>query len=268
MARDTARSRRKPRPKRPTIRLGHVNIGQLVHRLRELHELGDDPALERFPASDELFLVLEHAQRWGAKLKQPDAPVNVIGEAAVLRATLWQYLREQADAGQLSAVEDARAAGVPWHHFAEALCVTSKQGAYQKAQRLKAEQVREPGERRAPEVARAHARRAAAEQRAERALMVAQERRFPIAQRIGRRLLEHRDGMVLDSWAAYWLDEIAVTIDDRDDPDKRARFTSWVESFVRAVHSHARERNQPATTSDGARQALAMATEFTSSSSP
>lgn len=90
----------------------------------------------------------------------------MVGEAAVLRAKLWQYLREQADAGQLKAIEHGRAAGMPWHHFVEALCVTSKQGAYQKAQRLKAEQVREPGERRAPEVAREHADHAAAEERA------------------------------------------------------------------------------------------------------
>lgn len=42
-------------------------------------------------------------QVWAGKLKQPmDNPVNVVGETAVLRATLWQYLREQADAGQRS----------------------------------------------------------------------------------------------------------------------------------------------------------------------
>jgi hypothetical protein len=152
----------------------------------------------------------------------------VVGEAAVLRAKLWQYLREQADAGQFKAVEDGQAAGVPWDHFTEALCVTSKQGAYQKARRLKADQVREPGERRTPDFAREHEERAAAEERAERALMLVQERRFPVAQRIGRLLLEHRDGIVLDHWAKYWLGEIAETIDDRDDPAKRARFTGWV----------------------------------------
>ncbi|WP_328511593.1 hypothetical protein OG981_51585 [Streptomyces mirabilis] len=148
-------------------------------------------------------------------------------------------------AGQLKAIEHGRAAGVPWHHFAEALCVTSKQGAYQKAQRLKAEQVREPGERRAPEVAREHADRADAEERAERAMILVQEWRFPVARHITRLLLEHRDGLVLDSWAAYWLGELADTIDDRDDPAERARFTGWLESFVRAIHGHARERNQP-----------------------
>ncbi|MFD7282721.1 hypothetical protein ACFV80_38340 [Streptomyces sp. NPDC059862] len=235
-----------------------------MNRLRELHELGGDPEFERFPASEELFLVLDHAQTWAGKLKQPkDSLVNVVGEAAVLRVKLWQYLREQADTGQLKAIEDGRAAGVPWDRFTEALCVTSKQGAYQKARRLKAEQVREPGERRTPEVARDHEERAVAEERAERALLLVQERRFPVARQIGRLLLEHRDGILLDSWAAYWLGEIAEIIDDRDDPEKRARLTGWVESFVRAVHGHARQRNQPSTTTDEARRALALATEFT-----
>ncbi|MFE4678781.1 hypothetical protein, partial [Streptomyces sp. NPDC056723] len=216
--------------------------------------------LQRF----ELFLVLEHAQTWGDKLTQPEnSPVNVKGEAAVLRATLWQYLREQGDAGQLKAIETGRAAGVPWHHFTEALCVTSKQAAYQKARRLKAEDVREPGERRAPEVAREHEDRTVAEQRAERALLLVQERRFPVARQIALLLLEHRDGIVMDSWAAYWIGEIAETIDDRDSPDERGRFTGWLESFVRAVHGHARERNEPSTTNEAARQALTKATEFT-----
>lgn len=103
--------------------------------------------------------------------------------------------------------------------------MSSKQGAYQKARRLKAEQVREPGERRTPEVAREHEKRVVTEERAERALLLVQERRFPLARQIGQLLLEHRDGLVLDSWAAYWLGEIAETIDDRDDPAKRARFT-------------------------------------------
>ncbi|MBK3569169.1 hypothetical protein [Streptomyces sp. MBT62] len=269
MVRKSSKAAAKPRPKRPPIRLGEIKTGRIVNRLRELYELGGDPEYERFPASEELFLVLDHAQKWAGKLKQPKGClINVVGEAAVLRAKLWQYLREQADAGQLKAIEDGRAAGVPWNHFTEALCVTSKQGAYQKARRLKAEQVREPGEHRTPEIAREHEDCAAAEERAERALMLVQERRFPVARQVGRLLLEDRDGIVLDTWATYWLGEIAETIDDRDDPAKRARFTGWVESFVRAVHGHARQRNQPSTTTEEARRALALATEFTFQEQP
>lgn len=128
---------------------------------------------------------------------------------------------------------------------------------------MKAEQVREPGERRTPEVACEHEERAAAEERAERAQILLQERRFRVARQIGWLLLEHRDGFVMDSTARYWLGELAGPIDNRDDAAKRARFTGWVEAFVRAVHGHARERNQPSTTTEEARRALALATEFT-----
>lgn len=85
--RKTGKGAGAPRSKRPPIRLGEIKTGRIVNRLRELHELGGDPAYERFPASDELFLVLEHAQTWASSLKQPkDSLVNVVGEAAVLRA--------------------------------------------------------------------------------------------------------------------------------------------------------------------------------------
>ncbi|MEW2302253.1 hypothetical protein AB0958_20165 [Streptomyces sp. NPDC006655] len=80
--------------------------------------------------------------------------------------------------------------------------------AYQKARRLKAGQVREPGERRTPN-AREHQKRAA-------------ERPCPVAQRIGRLLLEHRGTIVLDPWTTCRLGEITETIDDRDDPGARA----------------------------------------------
>ncbi|MEJ8632364.1 hypothetical protein [Streptomyces sp. MS2.AVA.5] len=259
---------RKPertRGKRPPIRLGRIAPTTLTARLRELHELGGDPELERFPDLGELYLVLQHAQRIASGLKQPvDHPVNVRGEAALLRAKLWQYLREQADAGQLRAIEAGRQAGVPWEHFTEALCVASKQGAYQKARRLKAEEVRVGNERRSPEVARAHEDRAVAEERAERARILTQERRFPLAQRVARQLLEHRAGLVVATWSQYWLEEISETVDDRISAGERANFTGYVESFVRSVRQLALERGtQPATT-DGARQALELAVQFVS----
>lgn len=118
VVRKSSKTAARPLSKRPPIRLGQIKTGRIVKRLREPHELGGDPALERFPASEELFLVLERAQTWAGRLKQPeDSPVNVVGEAAVVRAKLWQYVREQADAGQLKAIEDGRAAGVPWTHI-------------------------------------------------------------------------------------------------------------------------------------------------------
>ena len=62
VVRKTSKVAARPRPKRPPICLGEFKTGRLVNRLRELHELGGDPAFERFPASGELYLVLDYAQ--------------------------------------------------------------------------------------------------------------------------------------------------------------------------------------------------------------
>jgi hypothetical protein len=158
---------KKPRPKRPAIRLGEINTVALVDRLRELYRAGGDPEFECFPASDELLLVLRHAERTAGELRVDTTkvdPKDVMGEAAVIRTKLWQYLREQADAGQLKAIEAGRAVCMPWHRFNEALCVNTKHGTQQNAQRLKAEQVRRPDERRVPETARAYELMDAAEE--------------------------------------------------------------------------------------------------------
>ncbi|MFC4516417.1 MULTISPECIES: hypothetical protein [Streptomyces] len=229
----------------------------MAEQLRALHEKGGDPALERFPDPGELFLVLRHTERQASCLSEPTR-----GEAAVLRAKLWQFLREQADSGQLRAIDDGRDAGVPWDRFSEALCVTTRHGAYQKALRLKAEQVRVPHERRSPETARAYEKRRVAEERAEHVRVTAQVRRFALAQRIARQLLEHRDGLVLEDMAEYWLDELAETVDDRDTDFHQANFCSFLESFVRSVHQHSRDAGQAVAKTVEARQALALATEF------
>jgi hypothetical protein len=65
--------------------------------------------------------------------------------------------------------------------------------------------------------------------------------------------------LVVSDMAAYWLNELATTIDDRQSPLERANFSGFLESFVRAIHQLARERNQPSTTTDDASQALALA---------
>ncbi|MFE4756533.1 hypothetical protein ACFRIB_41125 [Streptomyces mirabilis] len=241
-----------------------LHTAGLADRLRELHELGSDPELERFPDSQELLLVLLHADRTAGQLTQPEhQPVNVLGEAAVLRTKLWQYLRELADAKQLRAIEDGRDAGVPWDHFADALCVTSKQGAYQRARRLKAEQLREPGEWRTPEVATSHERRALTEERAERARITEQVRRFPLAVRIARMLLDQRDGLVVSGMSQYWLEEIEDTIDDRTTATERANFTGFIESFVRNILQLSQETGRQAATTADAQHALERATDFT-----
>ncbi|MET8682326.1 hypothetical protein ABZW18_33380 [Streptomyces sp. NPDC004647] len=246
---------KKSRPKRPAIRLGEVNTTALVDQLRELHKAAGPPEFERFPASDELVLVLKHAERVAGKLAVDTSkvdPKDVIGQAAVIRAKLWQYLHEQADAGQLKAIETGRAAGVAWDVFREALCVGTGHGAQQKAQRLKAEQVRRPDEPRTPQTARDHEEKELAEQHEQRDRIAADLPRFTRAQGICRQLFEHRDGLVVGGMSAYWLNDIAEQIDRRETDLEKANLVRFLGSFVHAIHQLARDHNP----------ALAQATEF------
>ncbi|MFF1707141.1 hypothetical protein ACFVXW_09390 [Streptomyces sp. NPDC058251] len=209
---------------------------------------------------------MRHAERTASELKVDTAkidPEEVMGEAAVIRTKLWQYLREQADAGQLKAIEAGRVVGMPWHSFNEALCVNTKHGAQQKAQRLKAEQLRRPDERRAPETARAYELMDAAEE-VERLGRIARNLpRFPIAHRLCHQLLEYRDvGLLVDGMSEWWLDDIAEVVDNRTTDLEKANLTDLLGSFVREIHKLAQERNQPATMTDEARHALTTATEF------
>ncbi|MER5793336.1 hypothetical protein [Streptomyces sp. NPDC001980] len=67
---------------------------------------------------------------------------------------------------------------------------------------------------------------------------------------------------MVDGMAEWWLDDIAEVVDNRITDLEKANLTDLLESFVREIHKLARERNQPATTTDEARQALTAATEF------
>ncbi|WP_406423601.1 hypothetical protein OHA59_49680 [Streptomyces sp. NBC_01589] len=115
-----------------------------------------------------------------------------------------------------------------------------------------------PSSRGVGPAARKHEDRTLAEERAERARVVAQERRFPLALRIGRMLVEHQGDFVVGTMSEYWLSEITNTIDHRETALKRANFSTFIEGFVREIHQLARERNQPATTTDEARRALML----------
>lgn len=238
----------------------------VAEELRDLLKLADDPEFERCPDPAELYLLLRHVERVASRLRQPrDCSRNVLGELSVAWAKLWGYLREQADPGQWKAVTFGRDARppYPWRFYAEVFGVASEGGAIRRYERLEAGMVREPGERRSPEVAHAHRKRAAAEERAQRAQVVFNEARFPAALPIARELLEHRGGLVMDEWAAYWLGEISATVEDRTHPAEKARFVGWLESFTRAMQGHAAESGEDVVTSEGARRALAAAVMFT-----
>ncbi|MFG2525362.1 hypothetical protein, partial [Streptomyces sp. NPDC048527] len=60
----------------------------------------------------------------------------------------------------------------------------------------------------------------------------------------------------------WWLDDIAEVVDNRTTDLEKANLTSLLGSFVHEIHKLAREKNQPSTTTDEARQALALAAEF------
>ncbi|MGW6356778.1 hypothetical protein ACWFR5_16725 [Streptomyces sp. NPDC055092] len=62
--------------------------------------------------------------------------------------------------------------------------------------------------------------------------------------------------------SAWWLDDIVEVVDSRTTDLEKASLTSLLGSFVQEIHKLAREQNQPSTTTDQARQALALATEF------
>ncbi|MFF4806165.1 hypothetical protein ACFY1U_48680 [Streptomyces sp. NPDC001351] len=135
-------------------------------------------------------------------------------------------------------------------------------GAQQKAQRLKAEQVRRPDERRAPETARAYEPMDAADEVERSGRLAGNLPRFPIAQRLCHQLLQQRGGLVVDGMSLWWLDDIAAVVDDRTTDLEKANLTDLLESFVREIDKLARERNQPATTTVEARQALTAAADF------
>lgn len=250
--------------RRPPVRLGPIDAVGLAMRLRELHELGEDPRRERFPDPEELLLVLQHAERGADHLKQPlNSPIDVRAEAAIIRVTLWRHVEELVPEGQWAATKDARRAGVPWDALKGPLAVTTDAGALQKHLRQQAEMVRGDGEYRTPETARAHAKRQAAAERAERARVRTQDRRYTTAHDLARDLLAHREELLIGEHAEFWADLLTETIDDRETATERATFVGCVESFTRAIHQDAREQERAAATSEEAWLVLEEATGFT-----
>ncbi|GAB2711424.1 hypothetical protein GCM10010442_34380 [Kitasatospora kifunensis] len=176
---------------------------------------------------------------------------------------LWRHVMEQGESFQLRAVEHGRGAGVEWSGFCEALGVESPQGAYQRARRLKATQVRTwPGERRSPEFARDHEERLAQEERERRTRQAAELRRFEEVRQACWLLLEQRDGLVLDAAANEWVSELADVVADRRTPAEQASLIVYLRQTVDEIHQLARRTNRPSSTTPAARRALEQATDL------
>ncbi|MFR9675885.1 hypothetical protein [Streptomyces sp. TR02-1] len=258
---DEERPRRR---QRPALRLGPVNVHALVEELRALHRRAEDPMLERFPAPEELTSVLEHCRKVEKHLSVPAGATerDVLGRIAVIRATLWQHLIERAEDGLLAATEfGQRSGGTRWEDFTVPMCVTSRNGAQQKARRIRAGQVRDPHELRSPRTAREHQERDEAEQRDEERRIAADAARFDAARSVCRRLVEQRGALELEpeSMAAYWMGELAGTLDQRTSARERANLVRFLGSFVRALEEQGGGR---AAATGAAREAVRMAYAF------
>lgn len=255
-------------PTKPLVRapgrVGKVDAAAVVSELRELHEEAEDPSVERMPTDDEVFSALLHAEKHAGVLRK--LPPEKQRAAALKRVQLWEYLRERAEIHQARAVADARAAGAEWSELAPALAVKAANAAYNKAKRLQAAVLSDDTAhpepvRRTPEAVVAAeqrlARRREAEQRAQEAARHRHHLLVPVAQR----LLDHRDGLVLDEDAEYWLDEVAEVLPNCSTPTQMVGLERYLSAAVRALSKLEQRTARPVTTGDEARLALSAAVE-------
>lgn len=200
---------------RPRPRLGHVAVPQLSARLRDLLEehLSETSLL---PATEELYALLVFAERSSRRISD----TSLRAEAAIHRVMLWQWLREQIDAHQLRAVDDARDAGVEWAQLVRPLGVESVPGAHNKVRRMRAEQAvgadGSPVRRTPAAVTAALAARAAeeAQARTQASAALAHSGRILAAARllhahVGDLLTDDDDGDI-----EYWINEMDAVLTD------------------------------------------------------
>lgn len=251
---------------RAPIRVGSIDAAAIVGELRKLHEDAGDNDVELMPADHELYGALLYAEKHiDALAHQSDA---TRGAAAVKRAMLWEYLREQADARQLTAIDHARAAHVEWAGLVTALAVRSPSAAYNKTQRLRASLLTDPGTmdgrpvRRTPEAALDVQRRMAAAAAAERRREEAARKRHALLVPVARRLVENRAGLVPDQEAGDWLDEAAAVLEDCHTPTQKVSLTTYVSAAVRRLKKVEQRTARPAAITTEAGIALDAAAEL------
>ncbi|KAF3470128.1 hypothetical protein GL259_00515 [Streptomyces sp. Tu 3180] len=79
---------------------------------------------------------------------------------------------------------------------------------------------------------------------------------------MAQRLLTHRDGLVLDEDAEYWLDEVAEVLSNCSTPTQMVSLGRYLDAAVRALSKLEQRTARPVTTDDEARLALSAAVEF------
>jgi len=222
--------------------------------------------VERMPADTDLYGALLYVESHVEALDEESDEVR--GAAAVKRALLWEYLREQADIHQLAAIDHARAANVEWAGLVSALAVRSPSAAYNKAQRLRAASLTDPGSvdgrpvRRTPEAVAEMQRRIAAAAAAERRREQAAHKRHDLMVPVARRLVENREGLVRDEETDDWLDEVATVLEDCQTPTQKISLATYVEAAVRSLKRAEQEGARPAAVTPEAQLALAAAAEL------
>jgi hypothetical protein len=264
MARPSKKSTTATKPLvRTPFRLGAVDAAAIIGQLRQLHEEADDEDVDRMPADDELFGALLYLESHAGALKS-EAARRV---SAVERVRLWQYLREQADIHQATAVEDARAAHAEWAHLAPALAVTTPSAAYNKALRLRAAAMPNPSDpgrpvRRTPEAVLLAERQAAVQAAAARRAEQEAARRHALLAPVARRLLENRADLDDDDDVTFWLDQIEAVLPHCETPTQFVSLGIYVEAVVRELRKTERSTTRPIGRSQRAALAYAAAAEL------
>ncbi|MFJ6651101.1 hypothetical protein ACIQPS_36430 [Streptomyces sp. NPDC091290] len=242
-----------------------MDAAAVVGELRQLHEDAVDPNVERMPADEEIFGALLYAEKHANALRR--LPSEQQRAAALKRVKLWQFLSEQSEVHQARAVNDARAVGAEWQELAPVLAVKAASAAYNKARRLQAAALMEDSPeaepvRRTPEAVLATEQRRIRQQEAERRAEEAAQQRHHLLMPVAQRLLQHRDSLLLDEDAEYWLDEVAEVLSNCSTPIQTVSLSRYLAAVVRALTNAERHTARPAATTDDARLALAAVAEF------
>ncbi|MFI9724617.1 hypothetical protein ACIHFE_34185 [Streptomyces sp. NPDC052396] len=254
------------RERRPARQLHGVDPRVLAGQLYELHARaereGDQGYLERWPGDGETHGVLLFAQVHADRLKG-----EAYQQAALLRITLAEWLRQQADPLQLRALDDARGAGVQWDQVALALQYVNADGepnpssAFNRHASLKVAVLGRPEDRRQPHVARIIEARTVREEQEQRERERVEDARYPAVDAAARALLRHYEsGEILsDPDDDFWWSELAEVVDDRRNASERAALVVYVRGVVRETYAYAKRTGRPPAATDQARQVLEAA---------